>query len=50
MSDAAAENDPAERERMQDALRKGAEGLNEMFNEMLRQEACAALDLDSRFR
>lgn len=36
-----AEDDPAERERMSLALRKGSEGLQEVFNEMLRQDARA---------
>ncbi len=35
------EDNPAERERMRDALRTGTEGLHEMFNEILRQEARA---------
>jgi hypothetical protein len=35
------EDDPVERERMRDALRKGTEGLYEMFNEVLRQEGRA---------
>lgn len=35
------EEDPVERERMSLALTKGSEGLQEMFNEMLRQDARA---------
>jgi hypothetical protein len=35
------EDDPVERERMRDALRRGTEGLYEVFNEVLRQEARA---------
>lgn len=33
------ETDPAERVRMQDALRKGTEGLHTLLSQMLRQEA-----------